>query len=180
MRGIIVASWILAACATAACSRQDSAWEDAKRENTIAAYQSRLREAEAWARAERLRTPEAWQFYLGKWPDGQFAETARRRLVEFIPPGAPPAGGDFVVQLGAYSTEAAARADRGLLVNRLAAELAGVETRIVPPHDIVDSLWRLRTGALAEPAARELCARLRLGGVDCVPLPDDSAGQPSP
>ncbi len=140
----------------------------------------RLREVEAWALAERLRTPEAWQRYLGEWPDGQFAATARQRLVEFIPPGPPSADGDFVVQLGAYSTDAAARADLAGLVSRHPAELAGIETRIVAPYGTLNSLWRLRTGALAEARARELCAKLRLAGVDCVPLPDDSAGQPPP
>jgi hypothetical protein len=169
------------------------AWQDAERENTIAAYQEyleafpagghaedaravlvRMREAEAWARAERLRTPEALQRYLGEWPDGQFAATARQRLVEFIPPGEPSAEGGFVVQLGAYSTEAAARADLARLVNQHPADLVDVEMRFA------GSLWLLHTGALKEASARELCARLRAGGVDCVPLPENSAGQAPP
>jgi hypothetical protein len=141
---------------------------------------ARMREAEAWTLAERLRTPEALQRYLGEWPDGQFAATARQRLVEFIPPGEPSAEGGFVVQLGAYSTEAAARADLGRLASQHPAELVDVEMRIVAPYDIAGSLWRLRTGALTEASARELCAKLRAGGVDCVPLPGDSAGQAPP
>jgi SPOR domain len=199
MRGIIVVSWILAACATAACSRRESAWQDAERKDTIAAYQEyletfpgdghaedaraallRLREAEAWALAERLRTPEAWQRYLGEWPDGQFAAAARQRLVEFIPPGVPSAEGDYVVQLGAYSTEAAARTDLARLASQHSADLADAEVRIVVPYDVAGSLWKLRTGALPEASARELCADLRAHGVNCVPLPDDSAGQPPP
>jgi hypothetical protein len=108
MRGSIVATCILAASVLAACDRRESAWRDARRDNSQSAYQAYLdlyptgvhavearaelearHEAEEWARAERLGTPEAWQRYLGGWPEGPHADEARRLLVAFIPPPRP-------------------------------------------------------------------------------------------
>lgn len=166
--------WILAALVSAACDRQEVAGPPP----------DELREAEYWARAERLRTPEAWQSYLGQWPDGRYAELARGRLVAFIPPERPaPDVGivvGHVVQLGAWSTQDAARASLARSLERHPAELAGFELRIVAPQEAEGTLWRLRTGLLAEPAARELCGKLREAGVDCVTLTEASAGQPAP
>lgn len=91
------------------CDRRESAWRDARQEDSPAAYRSYLeryptgahaaearaalearREADEWARAERIGTPEAWQRYLAGWPDGRHAGEARRLLVAFIPPPAAP------------------------------------------------------------------------------------------
>jgi hypothetical protein len=199
MPRIIVVPWILAALIAAACSRQESGWERARREDSPAAYEAYLarypagphsgqaraaldgmRDAEAWSRAERLATPEAWQRYLGEHPDGRRAAEARQRLIDFIPPGPKPADGRYVVQLGAYSTEGAARAGLARAGIEHAGALAGTGLRVIAPREAADSIWRLRTDVLAEPAARDLCTRLRSGGVDCVPLPDDSAGDPPP
>ena len=41
-----------------------------------------------------------------------------------------------------------------------------------PSADIATDFWRLRTTLLPEAAARDLCARLRAEGVDCVPVVD--------
>ena len=133
-----------------------------------------------WSRAERLATPEAWQRYLGEFPDGRNTAKARQRLIDFIPPDSITPDGRYVVQLGAYSTEAAARADLARAAGAHMADLSGIGIRVIAPRDAADSIWRLRTDALAEVPARDLCARLREGGVDCVPLPDDSAGEPPP
>ena len=188
-----------AAFFAAACSRQESAWNAARREDTAAAYADYLsrypagpraaearsaiaaiRDAEAWSRAERLATPEAWQRYLGEFPDGDHADSARQRLIAFIPPGPPPASGLYVVQVGAYSSEAAASTGLARAAAEHGAELAGMGLEVVAPRAPEDAIWRLRTLALPEAAAREMCGRLRAAGVDCVPLPDDSAGQPAP
>lgn len=99
---------VLAASFLAACDRRESAWRDAQRKDSPAAYQDYLeryptgphadearaeletrREAEDWQRAERLGTPEAWQRYLARWPEGRHAEQARRLLIAFIPPPRP-------------------------------------------------------------------------------------------
>jgi hypothetical protein len=199
MRGIIVATWLLAALLCASCSRQEGAWTAARRENSAAAYEDYLsrypagpraaearaaiaaiREAEAWSRAERLATPEAWQRYLGEFPDGDHADGARQRLIAFIPPGPPPASGLYVVQVGAYSTEAAAKTGLARAAAEHGTELAGIGLEVAWPRVPDEAIWRLRTLPLPEAAAREMCGRLRAAGVDCVPLPDDSAGQPAP
>ena len=191
--------WLIAALAVAACSRQEAGWQEAARENSIAAYQNylekfpagahageararvlELQEESAWTRANRLRTPEAWQRYLGEWPDGRHAALARRQLVAFIPAQAPAARGDFAVQLGAWSNEAAARGNLARLAREHAAELGGQSLVILAPQLPDTDVWRLRTGPLEEARARELCESLRSGGVDCVPVAGGSAGQPPP
>jgi hypothetical protein len=198
MRRIIVVTWMAAACLAAACSRQESAWQAARRANSAAAYEeylasypagqqasqaraaiSAIRDAQAWSRAERLATPEAWQRYLAEFPEGSHVESARQRLISFIP-GPPHATGLYVVQVGAYSTEAAARAGLARAAAEHPAEFPGVGLVVTAPRDLADTIWRLRTEPLPEDAAREMCGRLRAAGVDCVPLPDDSAGDTPP
>jgi hypothetical protein len=199
MRRIIVVTWMAAACLAAACSRQETAWQAARRENSAAAYEAYLasypagpqaaqaraaifaiRDAQAWSRAERLATPEAWQRYLAEFPEGRNVDAARQRLIAFIPPGPPPATGLYVVQVGAYSTEAAARTGLVRAAGQHDAVLGGAGLVVTAPRDLADTIWRLRTGPLPEPAAREMCQRLRSAGVDCVPLPDDSSGDAPP
>lgn len=194
-----VVVWIIAAGTLAACSRQESGWRDAADEDSIAAYEqylqefpasahageararvSELKEQEAWALANRLQTPEAWQRYLGEWPDGRHAAAARRQLARFVPAGAPVTQGAWSVQLGAYSSQAAAQADLARHTRGHAGELAGQQLVILPPHDVATDVWRLRTGPLAEAAARDLCGRLRERGVDCVPVVDSSTGHAPP
>jgi hypothetical protein len=189
---------MFAAC-IAGCSRQESAWDAARRQDTEASYEAylarypagpraeqarealrALRDDDAWSRADRLATPEAWQRYLGEFPDGRHAAEARARLIAFIPPGPKPADGRYVVQLGAWSSEAPARAARERALASHAAALAGTGLVVAAPREGPGGVWRLRTSPVAEKAARELCSRLRLLGVDCVPLPAESAGQPPP
>lgn len=191
MRCKWIAVGIIAVCALAACSRQESGWRAAAREDSIVAYQQYLKdfpagghaaeararvtelmEQEAWARANRFRTPEAWQRYLGEWPDGRHAPAARRLLALFVPTGAPASGAAWSVQLGAYSSEAAARTALERHALERAAELAGRRLVILAPQDAATGVWRLRTGLLDEAAARDLCTRLRERQVDCVPVFD--------
>ena len=99
---------ILAASFLAGCDRRESAWRDARREDSQSGYQAYLeryptgahadearaklelrRETQEWERAERLGTPEAWQAYLARWPEGRHAGQARRLLIAFIPPPRP-------------------------------------------------------------------------------------------
>ncbi|MGH8249626.1 MAG: SPOR domain-containing protein [Steroidobacteraceae bacterium] len=190
MRSKWIVACIVAAVAMAACSRQESGWREALAGDSIASYEQYLSEfpagshaAEArakllelrdhrlWALANRLKTPEAWQRYLGEWPDGAHAAEARRQLAEYVPAGVPSIRESYVVQLGAYSTEAAARAALARLSAEHAGQLAGDRLRILAPRGVATPTWRLRTGPLEEPAARDLCARLKARAVDCVPLP---------
>ncbi len=199
MRSQWVVVWIVIAGLVAACSRQESSWRGAAAEDSIAAYEryledfpagphaseararvAELAERDAWSLANRLQTPEAWQRYLGEWPDGQHAAAARRQLARFVPDHPPARGAVWSVQLGAYSSEAAARAALARHARERAGELAGIGLVIRAPHDIATDVWRLRTTPLAEAAARELCAELRERAVDCVPVADESAGQAPP
>jgi len=177
--------WVLAALVSAACDRQDSAWRDAQREVEARTELESRREVEAWARAERLGTPEAWQHYLAGWPEGRFAEEARRLLVAFIPPSRPapltaplpqqvPVTGKpartFEIQLGAWSDEALARAGFDRFIVAHAAVFAGAGLRLAGPGEAGDALWRLRAGPFDETTARAHCAGLVAAGVSCVPI----------
>lgn len=187
LKWIVVA--FLAATLATGCSRQETGWRQAAKRDTVAAYEEylgrfpagaysaeaharilELREAEAWALAERVRAPEAWQRYLAAWPEGQHAPAARRELADFAPivPAAPISG--HAAQLGAYSSESAARTDLARLLRDHAELLEGQGWQVTAPAAGAASLWRLRVGPLTEPAARELCASLKSRGVDCVPV----------
>lgn len=86
-----------------ACSRQETAWHDASREDTVAAYgaylqdypagahavQARqrldeLREQQDWQRALRIDAPESYQRYLAAHPGGRYDAAARERLADFL------------------------------------------------------------------------------------------------
>jgi hypothetical protein len=153
----------------AGCGRQEASWQDARQAREEL---EERREAEVWNRAERLRTPEAWQRYLAEWPDGRYSADARARLLEYVPKEPAGSPGRWSVQLGAFSDEAAARAALLRYASERATELSGTQLVIRAPNDITTDVWRLRTELLPEPAARDLCARLRAEGVDCVPVVD--------
>ncbi len=186
-----IAVWVLAGCLAAACSRQESGWRSAADADSAAAYQAylrdfpagphadearqRLRELQdeaAWALAERTQLPESWQRYLGDWPDGRHADAARERLAAFIPDQPPEVQRTWAVQLGAYSSEAAARKDQQRLASERADDLSSIPLQVRAPDGIETDVWRLRTDPLPEAQARDLCRRLRERGVDCVPVTD--------
>jgi hypothetical protein len=180
--------WIACALVVAACSRQESGWRGARSEDTVAAYETylehfpagaytneararirELHEEREWARASQLQTPEGLQRYLGAYPEGRYAEAARERLSVFVMPGVPAGERQYFVQLGAYSTEAAARADL-LRLSRDHADLLGaLELNIEAAAANAPPLWRLRSTPLAESAARRICADLKSRAVDCAP-----------
>lgn len=188
MRQLWIVSWIVLACALAACSRQETGWRDARREDSVPAYEAylahfpagahaeeararirELHEEREWARASQLQTPEAWQRYLGAFPEGRYAAEARERLSDFVLAKALPGERAYVVQLGAYSSEAAARADRARLARENADLLGHLNMQIQPPATGAPALWRLRAGPLAEAAARRICLELEARAADCVP-----------
>ena len=180
--------WIACACALAACSRQEVGWRNARGEDSVLAYETyleqfpvgphadeararirELHEEREWARANQLQTPEGWQRYLGAYPEGRYAGAARERLSDFVLARAPSGERPYELQLGAYSSEAAARADLARLAREHADLLGDLKLRILPPTGAAPPLWRLRTGPLAEAAARRICADFESRAVDCVP-----------
>jgi len=96
----------------AGCSRQESAWREAERQDSVAAYEAYLRdypagahapaartrladlrEQQEWDRALRFNTPEAFQRYLSRYPSGRYAQAARERLSDFVLGRSPREGG---------------------------------------------------------------------------------------
>lgn len=191
MRPQWIVFWVTAAFVLAACSRQETGWRNARDANSVPAYEAyleqfpagthavearakirELREEQEWARASRLATPEAYQRYLGAYPEGRYATAARERLSDFVLARAPSSERQYVVQLGAYSNEAAARAVLARLGSDHADLFEGLQLRVLPPAEGEPRLWRLRAGSLGEAAARGLCGQLSARGADCVPAPE--------
>lgn len=187
MRALWIVVFGIAAAAATGCSRQESGWQAATEQHTVAAYEDYLRrypagahsdearmrildlrEAEAWDLARRLRLPEAWQRYLADWPDGAHAAEARRELADFAPLEPLRVAPGHAAQLGAYSSEAAARAELARIAREQAALLDGRNWQVIAPAAGAPALWRLRIGPLPEAEARGLCDSLKGRGVDCV------------
>lgn len=187
MRQLWIVLWLACAFMPAGCSRQETGWRDARREDSVLAYETYLehfpagahaREAQArirelheeleWARATRLQTPEGWQRYLGAFPEGRHAADARANLSDYVVAKALPDERDWVVQLGAYSSEAAAREELSRLSRENADLLGNLQLQIQPPEGSAPRLWRLRAGPLAEAAARKTCMDLESRAADCV------------
>ncbi len=82
--------------------------------------------------------------------------------------GKPAPGGATMVQLGALSSEDAARAEWQRLARRLAGGLDGKQPTITKVERDGNSFWRLRTGGFADIAdATAFCARLKGKGAPC-------------
>ena len=189
MRALWIVVFGIVAAMAGGCSRQESGWERATEYDSVAAYEDYLRdfpagahaeearsrilglrEAEAWAAARRLRMPEAWQRYLADWPEGPHAAEARRELADFAPVVPVRDAPGHAAQLGAFSSEAAARAELARLLVGQAALLEGRNWVVIAPAAGAPALWRLRSGPLPEAEVRSLCISLRERGVDCTPV----------
>jgi cell division septation protein DedD len=149
----------------------------------------------AWTAAQQAGSKQALEDFLTRYPDAPQADQARSQIAALNPPPPPPVpakaakaagkdkgaktgrpaankttpgangGGDYQVQLGAFSTMEKAR-----------AELSKAEKRY---HGIVGSLsiqkptgaghiYRLRSVGMAESAARSVCQKIKGSGQDCV------------
>lgn len=78
----------------------------------------------------------------------------------------PPETDGQVLQLGAFSSEARARAAFKSLSERF-GYLDGLEPRIQPVAKDGQTLYRLRTSAGSAAQARDICGRLRIAGESC-------------
>jgi hypothetical protein len=111
MRRAIILAIVAGLLASVGCSRQESAWRDAERQHSVAAYEAYLRdypagvhapearamledlrEQQEWDRALRFNTPEAFQRYLSRYPSGRYAQVARERLSDFLLAPGPAEG----------------------------------------------------------------------------------------
>jgi len=110
MKAALVLAVAIGSIVLGGCSRQESAWRQAERQDSVAAYEAYLRdypagvhapeartrladlrEQQEWDRALRFNTPEAFQRYLSRYPSGRFAQAARDRLSAFLLARAPDA-----------------------------------------------------------------------------------------
>jgi hypothetical protein len=92
---------------------------------------------------------------------------AAARPAEAAPPAASPGGGP-ALQLGAFSSREAAREAWRVFSGRF-AYLAGLEPAFERIEREGQTLWRLKaTGTGSAERARDLCARLRVAGEDCL------------
>lgn len=83
------------------------------------------------------------------------------------PPAAPQASATgSVLQLGAFSSQARARAAFKSLTDRY-SYLEGLEPMIVPHESDGKTLYRLRSQAAGAAAAKDICGRLRVAGEPC-------------
>jgi cell division septation protein DedD len=81
-------------------------------------------------------------------------------------PAAEPAASGSVLQLGAFSSQARARAAFKSLTDRY-SYLDGLEPMIVPVEADGKTLYRLRSAAPGAAAAKDICGRLRVAGEAC-------------
>lgn len=152
-----------------------------------------LETSAAWDSAVAAGTREALEDFLVRYADAPQAEQARSQLAAMAaPPPAPaappkqasqpkaapkpaaraasqkavaPAKGDYQVQLGAFSTLAKARSEKARLEKRHHALLG---TLAIQNPSGGDQVYRVRTSAMAETAARSACEKLKGSGQDCV------------
>jgi hypothetical protein len=72
------------------------------------------------------------------------------------------------VQLGAFTSESAARTQWTAIVGRHANQLRGRDPRIAAVTTATGALFRLQTATRDEAEARALCGALSAAGQDCV------------
>jgi cell division septation protein DedD len=148
-----------------------------------------------WSVARRANSVEGYSAYLSAHPSGVWSELATRRreallklqpsaVVSATPPegvasqadatppavAAPasvPAPAEYVVQLGAFSSNAAAR-QSWQRMQRSFVELQEYEPRIDTRPVKGSSLYRLRLALDSKEQGDLLCAALKRGGAECV------------
>jgi hypothetical protein len=84
------------------------------------------------------------------------------------PKVAASAGGDYGIQLGAFSTEASATNQWHALTARFGPELQGLQEHIVAADTPSGRIYRLQAGVGPEARARAICESLRKQAQPCV------------
>ncbi len=82
--------------------------------------------------------------------------------------GQTPAG--YGIQLGAFTSEAAANAAWQQLATRFSSQLQGLASRVVPANTNNGTLFRLQAQVADESRARALCDMLKQQSQGCVPV----------
>lgn len=83
------------------------------------------------------------------------------------PTPAPAASGGVGVQVGAYSSKAAAEAGWDKLVGQAGGALSGVSHRVLEGSADIGKVYRLQAVAGDAGAANALCGKLKAAGVSC-------------
>jgi hypothetical protein len=147
---------------------------------------TQLAEERDWKRAVEADTAYSYERFLAAHPNGKWAQEARIRaesflLAESVPaaPGGsaasiepprmpPPPAASFSVQLGAFSSDDAARGEWQRLLERFPKELRALAPEVVPVDVASRRLHRLQAAVEDEAAARTLCATLARERQACV------------
>jgi hypothetical protein len=181
-----------------ACSRTQQDWRAAQQADTSRSYGvfvarhpdselaavarrriAQLTEAAAWQQATRVNTAAAYQDYLAKYPNGSWSQDARirmesRSLAAPVPtPTTPVMSSTFntAVQLGAFSSDANARAAWRQLAVRFHSQLSGLTSAVVPVTVSGRTLCRLEAHVASQAAAHRLCGELQQQSQGCLLLP---------
>ena len=83
------------------------------------------------------------------------------------PAAAAPASGGVGVQVGAFSSKAAAEAGWTKLVGQAGATLSGVPHRVIAGNADIGTVYRLQAVAPDAAAAQALCGKLKGAGISC-------------
>lgn len=168
---------------------EDEDWRRAQEDDGLQAYQAFVTQhpESRWAQEARVRIETiTLGTAVGNTPAGAASlppaatappVAATSATAARTPPGAsppPPAataptGSPFYgVQLGAFASESAARAQWTAIAGKHAAALRGHTPRVTATATASGRLYRLQTATSGEPAARELCRVLGAAGQACV------------
>ena len=137
------------------------------------AARARLAELEreaAWEAARDAGDAVALQGFLASYPDAPQAWEAEQLLAALTPPEPPPPPepvGNFRLQLGAFTTAAAADQEVRRLSALYAEAFAG-PVRIITPTESGGRFFLLRSEPLTGEAARSACAKLAAAGQACL------------
>lgn len=170
-------------------------WQDAATVDTLEAYQAYLRQhpESKWSQEARIRienfalagtapaagTPSSAPPAPSTAPAPGAVDSAPSVAAVAPPDSAPVAAPapkvsapglriEYGVQLGAFSTEAKARAEWQRISGQFASVLGGLAPVVSPVKSGAGSLYRLRASTASESAARGICESLRAQGQPCV------------